>query len=115
MKYFPAVYDRVTEVAYEGEKWSENHPAIAERHKVKTAFDYRAYFSADVFALRALPQIRVMVLDTLCHCTLKDLIALKRQGYEVMNAECQWLLEDQTSETGLTTRPSPLTEKVTPF
>lgn len=86
LEYRCAVYDFGKRCIYEGE-WYETHSAVTRRNmspprKIREGIN--PFISGDVFCLRALPQIRIIVLDSTAGLWGNDLVAMQNAGYIVM-------------------------------
>lgn len=55
------------------------------------------YFSCDVFSLRDLPLVRVLILDAVSGFEKKDLETLYDAGYIVMDYNFDWLILDDST------------------
>ncbi len=107
------VYNKEKKIIAEG-VWSDSHGKVAmdndltvrDAHGVR----YPGYFiSGDVFILRALPQIKVLIIDTLFGFYAETLRDLQEKGYVVMNPRFQWLVSDPSDKNGYLEIPSPMT------
>jgi len=95
-EYNAAVYDPENGVVHEG-SWSDLHAWIARDRGISKPSDswnfIKRYFSCDVFCLRAVPGLRVIIMDTLQDFKAKDFATVRRLGYEIMSPEFHWLVD----------------------
>lgn len=112
-EYHSCVYDPKSETVIEG-RWSDTHVEIAQKHGLAVAGDeektIRSYWSGEIFAFRAIPQIRMFELGTLQGFSPKDHAVLESLGYTVMTPTRDWILVDFASNTGFRTVKSPISD-----
>lgn len=114
-KLHSAVYDKHKRVIYEG-TWNDPHNKLAIDNGV-TFKDSdgiaRAghFLSCDEFVLRGLPQVKILIIDTMWNFGIDSLRDLNKKGYVVMGPGFKWLVQDPSDPKNYLEIPSSLSEK----
>lgn len=104
LDYCAAIYDFNKQIVHVG-KWSDMHFWIADTHCVEESSDgsrnQSHYISCNVCILRSLPDLRILILDSLFGFNNTDLEILNKLGYVVMSPSYEWMVIDHSTENGI--------------
>jgi hypothetical protein len=99
MEFQSALYAHERKIMYLDD-WNVPHSDIAGKNDLlaKDSFGSQIletgnYTSGDILVLRAIPNIKVMRIDSLFGFYLEDLVAVKKLGYSVLSPNLNWLIE----------------------